>query len=213
MKNERTLRLVQYALLIAIIIILGVFNIGYITVGAIEITIVHIPVIVGAILFGAKGGAFLGFMFGLSSLLRAFVAPTPLSMVLLGSDTGFGLYNLFLVAAIIFVPRVLVGIVAGAIGHALLPRMKSNIAAIGISAVAGTLTNTVLFLGFLYIFASGMIAEAFGTTVAGVATLLFTVTGLLNGSIEVAAAVIICVAVCKPLMKFVSPDPRIKAVK
>lgn len=213
MNREKTLRLVQYALVIAVIMLLGVFNIGYINVGAIEITIVHIPVIVGAILFGAKGGAVFGFIFGLSSLLRAFKAPTMLSMLLLGVDTGFGWYNLLLIVMVIFVPRILVGIVAGLISHSLLPRMKSNVGAIAVSAAAGTLTNTVFFLGLLYILAVDMLASAFGTTAAGVATLLFTVTGLVNGGIELAAAVIICVAVCKPLMKHVSPDPRVKVVK
>ena len=57
----------------------------------------HIPVIIGAFVLGIKGGALLGFVFGVTSLGRALMLPTPLSMVLLGTDTGFGWYNLFLI--------------------------------------------------------------------------------------------------------------------
>lgn len=105
-----TRKIVLYALFVAITLVLGLSPIGYIPIGVLEITIVHIPVIIGAFVLGIKGGALLGFVFGVTSLGRALMLPTPLSMVLLGTDTGFGWYNLFLIVIIVFVPRILVGV-------------------------------------------------------------------------------------------------------
>ena len=71
----------------------------------------------------------------------------------------------------------------------------------GISAFVGTMTNTVLFLGGLYILAFEQAAEAMG--VAGSA-LLATLLGIVasNGIIEAIAAVIICTAVGKAISAY-----------
>ena len=111
MERNKVHTLVLYALFVGMIFVLALTPIGYITAGPIEITLIHIPVILGSFFLGLRGGLVLGFFFGLSSLLRALLVPTPLSMIMLGADTGFGLYNLLLVLAVIFLPRILVGFV------------------------------------------------------------------------------------------------------
>ena len=56
---------------------LGLNPIGFIYLPIAAITTVHIPVIVGSYVHGPKGGALLGGIFGLTSLIRCFSTPTP----------------------------------------------------------------------------------------------------------------------------------------
>ena len=65
MKNNKTLMLTQLALLTAIEVILTFTPLGFIMIPPVSITVLHIPVIVGAILTGKKGGAVLGGVFGI----------------------------------------------------------------------------------------------------------------------------------------------------
>ena len=46
---------------------------GYIPLGFMNATIIHVPVIIGAIVLGPKYGAWLGLVFGLTSLDRKSV--------------------------------------------------------------------------------------------------------------------------------------------
>ena len=70
MKNEKTYELVLTALFTAIIVIMAFTPLGYIPLVVINATIIHIPVILGALFLGPKKGAFLGFVFGLTSLIN-----------------------------------------------------------------------------------------------------------------------------------------------
>lgn len=54
---------------------------GYIPLGFMNATIIHVPVIIGALLLGPKYGAYLGLVFGLTSLVRATLTPTVTSFV------------------------------------------------------------------------------------------------------------------------------------
>ena len=108
-KNSKVLNLVMLALFVAIIFILAFTPIGYIQTPIIKATILHIPVIIGSIFFGPKKGAFLGAVFGLTSLISNTIAPTALSFAfspavpLPGTQTGN-----FLSLIICFIPRILV---------------------------------------------------------------------------------------------------------
>lgn len=194
--SESTRKLTQFALLVSIIVLMTFTPIGYIRTNIIEITLIHIPVIVAAILFGVKGGALMGFFFGLSSLTQAFISPTPLAVVMLGTNTGFGLYNLVLIITILFIPRILVGVFTALVYKAIAKKGRHGLGA-AIGALTGSLTNTVLFLGLLFLLARELVADALGIAAADVATVLFTLTGGVNGSLEAIAAVAVAVPVCK----------------
>lgn len=204
MKFGKTRKLVICALLLAITLILGLSPIGYINIGIVEITLLHIPTIIAAILFGVKGGILFGFFFGVTSLIRAFMVPTPFSIALLGTETGITWYNIFLIFAIIFVPRILVGIFSALTFGGLQKAFNRPAVSAGAAGLVGSLTNTVFFLGFTYIFAAQILAEAFGTTASGVATMLFTATGLLNGGIEAFVALIVCAALSAVLLRIIA---------
>ena len=54
---------------------------GYIPLGFMNATIIHVPVIIGALILGPRYGAWLGFVFGMTSLIRATLTPTVTSFV------------------------------------------------------------------------------------------------------------------------------------
>ena len=160
-KHMDTRKLVLYALFAALIFILGLTPLGFIYLPIAAITTVHIPVIVGSYVHGPKGGALLGGIFGLTSLIRCFSTPDATAAIVLGTGTGFGPYNLVLVLAIIFLPRVLTGLFSGLIYKGMAKTGK-ELLAMGTAAVAGSLTNTVFFLGGLYVLAFEQTAAAMG---------------------------------------------------
>ena len=69
----------------------------------------------------------------------------------------------------------------------------------GVAAFVGSMTNTIFYLGGLYLFAFGTMSAAYGVTTYG--ELLKIILGVVgfNGIIEAVAAVIICTAVGKAI--------------
>ena len=195
MRSIQTRTIVLYGLFIAVIFLLGLTPLGYINLPIAAITTVHIPVI--------EGGAVLGFFFGLTSLMRCFTTPDATAAVILGTGTGFGAYNLLLILAVIFLPRILTGLFSSALYELIGGTGKRQIAAMGVSAFAGSMTNTVFYLGGLYLLAFEQTANIMG--VAGSA-LLKALMGIVafNGVLEAMAAVILCTAVGKALSAYIN---------
>lgn len=86
----------------AIILLLGLVpQLGYIQLfPGISLTLSHIPVLIGAALFGWKRGALYGLLFGITSLIQ-------------GAINGTGLNVLFVYPWVSIPPRVLFGLIAG----------------------------------------------------------------------------------------------------
>lgn len=114
MKNEKTYELVLTALFTAIIVIMAFTPLGYIPLVVINATVIHIPVILGALFLGPKKGAFLGFVFGLTSFINnTFKAVTASAFVfspVLAANV-VGISGVFKSIYICFVPRILVGVI------------------------------------------------------------------------------------------------------
>ena len=68
MKNKSITRMVQLAILLAVVVVLQCF-LGSIKVGATSFSVVLVPIVVGALILGPAAGAFLGFAFGLVVLI------------------------------------------------------------------------------------------------------------------------------------------------
>lgn len=128
---------------LALIFVMGLVpQFGYITVApGFSLTLVHIPVLVGAYLYGAKKGALYGLFFGITSLLAALLQPV-----------GF---NAFFVYPWVSIPsRLLFGYLAGLLFHLLSKNTKiyRNPAAIGTMSFLLTCLHTVLVFLDLFIF-------------------------------------------------------------
>lgn len=200
MAKNSIYKLVLYAFFIAITAVLGLTPLGFIPL-VVSITTTHMPVIIGSYSLGVRGGALLGSVFGLTSLIRCFQTPVDITaQLMLGKSTGgFGIYNLFLIVMIIFLPRILCGVFSALTYKGVSKIDKSRVGAMGIAAFVGSMTNTILYLGGLYLFAFDAMAGAYGVTTYG--ALLKIILGVVgfNGIIEAVAAVIICTAVGKAI--------------
>lgn len=206
MENRRVskflVKLSLFALFSAIIIVLAFTPAGYIMIPGVAITTVHIPVIIGSFVLGIWGGTFLGLVFGLTSFFRALTTPDLLATIVLVEGNAW--YTLFLVAAILVVPRVLTGLFSGLAFRLGRKIDKTKVFALGISSFIGSITNTIFVLGGVYVFAFERAAAGFGLenpTYGAFAKMLLGIVAL-NGVPEAIFAVIVCTLVAKILLKY-----------
>lgn len=195
--------MIRVALFSAIIFILGTTPFGFIPLGVFKIVLVHIPVIIGSIVLGPKKGAFLGFIFGLTSFISAHLQPVVTSYFFSPIISG----NL-LSLIVCFIPRILVGIVPYYVYKVLKKYTNINISLI-ISGLIGSLTNTVLVLGFIYIFFAEKYAQVLNTTLENLIAVIFASVGI-NALIEAISASILTLTISKALLKYT--DKRRKNV-
>jgi uncharacterized membrane protein len=121
------------AMFIAIIIVMGfVPFLGYITIIGISVTLIHIPVLIGAVFLGRKGGIILGITFGLTSFFRAL--------------TSVGLDYLFIFPWVSILPRFVFGLIIYDVYILLLKILKVRLIALVISFVLLTLIHTLMVL-------------------------------------------------------------------
>ena len=167
MRNNNIIKMVQVAILMAIIVVLQLLS-YVIKFGTFNLSLVLIPIVVGAVLFGPKTGAFLG---GVFSVVVIICCAT-------GTDVGGAILwnaNPWLTALICMVKGVAAGFVAGLIAKAF---KNSKIPFVGVllAAVAAPVVNTGLFLlGLSTCFYDILVAWA-----GGQAVLYYIVFGLVG---------------------------------
>lgn len=192
--NTKTRKLTATALMIALTLILGLTPLGFLTLPfiSIEITLMCIPVIIGTVILGWKQGLLLGLVFALTSLYKGLTMPTPLLAPLLKYPLVF--------YPSIFIPRLLIPLVTWGVYKATsrLPKAVGT----GITAAAGSLTNTVLFLGMVFTLGAQPLSESFKMSVGAVFSALALVVAT-NGLPEMAVAVIVCIPVIIALKKVI----------
>nr|MDD6335306.1 ECF transporter S component [bacterium] len=190
--NKKTVWLATTALLAALMFVLGLTPLGYIPIGPIQITLMCVPVAIGTLVMGLKCGLFLGLMFGVTSLIRSLMAPSEAGLLVPLLDMPVVMYTC------IFVPRLLVPLAVYGT-QKLLSRAPGAVAT-GVAAVAGSLCNTVAFLGLIYVLGAQQLAQAFSMSTAAVAK-TFVVIAATNGLPEAAVAAIVCIPVVHALRK------------
>ncbi|HEX2938410.1 MAG TPA: ECF transporter S component [Ruminiclostridium sp.] len=194
-RNEKSLKLVQLAMWTALTVLLAfVPSLGYITIGPFSITTVHIPVIIGAIMLGPAAGAFLGFMFGLTSVIQATLQ-VPLTAFIFSPFVPFGNFTSLIIA---FVPRILVGVVAGYLYILISKKDKRGYISALAAGIAGSLTNTILVLGGAYLFFGSQYSAAVNVPFKSLLWVILSVVGT-NGILEAAVAAVAAAAVSKAL--------------
>jgi uncharacterized membrane protein len=103
--------LVILALFTAIIALMAFTPLGYIP-WITKITLIQIPVIIGSVILGPKKGAFLGFVFGVTSLISNTITPVATSFFFVPwYSLTTGVKTSWLSLVICFVPRILTGII------------------------------------------------------------------------------------------------------
>ncbi len=191
--KQKTLLLVQSALLISIILLMAFTPLGYLKIGVVEMTLIMIPVAVGSIALGEKTGAVLGLVFGATSFYQCLNGSSLFGAALLSISP---VYTLIMC----IVPRVLMGFCSGLIFKAL----KKVPKALGylIASLSAPIINTVLFVGSLMLFFgnSTFVTELRG----GLSFFPFVVAFVgLNGLLEIILTGIVAPPVAAALEKAV----------
>ncbi|MFU0826145.1 MAG: ECF transporter S component [Lachnoclostridium sp.] len=195
-KNKSTLRLVQLALFIAIIILMSFTPLGYIKTFGLEITLLVVPVSVGAILFGPAGGAILGGVFGVTSFIQCFGM----------SAGGTVLLNINPVGTFIvtIVPRVLMGWLTGLVFQVLHKWNVTRGISYAVTCLVGPIFNTLLFMTAMMLFFYNTdyiqeIARGLGTN--NVFSFVIAFVGI-NGLIETGVCFVLGTAIAKAVDLF-----------
>ena len=196
MKTKKTKTLTLCALFIALEVMLASTPLGFLKLGIIGATTLHIPVIIAAITLGKGAGAGLGFVFGLTSVINATVNPTPTAFVFSPFMEFAGVRGDYRSLIVAIVPRVLVGFLAGLTYEKL--RKKNGTLAINAAAAVGTLTNTVLVLGGIYLFFGQSYASAMNVAYDALIGIMLTIVAT-NGVAEIVLAILVSLPICKAL--------------
>lgn len=197
--NKKTFQLTIFTLFAAIILMLSMTPLGFINLAFIKATIVHVPVIIGSILLGPKAGAGLGLIFGLNSMINNTIAPSVLSFAfsplvpVIGTESG----SLWAIV-IALLPRILVGVFPYYVVKKF--KTKNETFKLGLAGFIGSMTNTILVMGLIYILFKDSYAMAQGLQPQVVANTILTVV-FTNGIIESLVATLITVPVTKIMLK------------
>jgi uncharacterized membrane protein len=206
--QNKTLVLTQFAMLLAIEAVVCFTPLGSLpAIGPIVATLAMVPVIITAILLGTGAGAAMGAFAGLFSLLVwTFTPPSPLVAFVftpfytLGTTRG-NVWSL----VICFVPRILVGVVAGAC-FKLFSRLKWKSGVVfGLSGALGSLANTFGVLGGIYVFFGHSYATVLGKGF-DVLLGLIGLTILTSGIPEAVIGGVAAFAVCRPLQRYIKRE-------
>jgi len=193
-------------------------------------TLAHLPAIVTGMLLGVKAGALMGFFFGLFSFfVWTFMPGSPFMAFMftpfwtvpgeLAPIVGEGCETLCPVAdrvckcvgnpryheymgnfgslLICFVPRILVGTFA-ALAVKFVPNKLSINYFIG--AIIGSVTNTLLVVGGMFLFFADRIEPIWGSA----ATVFLGGIVMGNGIPEAIIAAVVCPAICIPIGRFLN---------
>lgn len=132
-------KLVISGMLAAIVVVLMVTGLGFIQIGPMNASLLCLPIILGVMSEGLGVGLVLGLTFGVLSFARAFSSPTLFSPY-------------FMNPLISVLPRLCIPVIVWLVVKSLSAKdLKKRALVRGIAAFAGSITNTVLVLGAVYI--------------------------------------------------------------
>lgn len=192
-KKFSTTKLVEMALLTAIVLLMAFTPIGYIKTLGLEITLIVVPVTVGAITLGPAAGAALGAVFGLTSFFQCF-GMSPFGAMLLSINP----VTTFIVCVL---SRVLMGWLTGLIFQGLKKIRPLRKASVFITSLIGPLLNTLFFMGTLVMFFYQTEYIQGIASSLGAANALAFVVGFvgINGLVEAVVCFVLGSAVSKAL--------------
>ncbi|MFD1429506.1 ECF transporter S component [Lacticaseibacillus mingshuiensis] len=170
--------------------------VGYIRIipGLPAISTMHLTVIMAGVILGVRGGAGLGLMWGVISLVKAYTDATdPLTLLLFQNPV------------IAIIPRVMVGIVAGAIFNHIAPSVLHGVGAtvkMIAAGVAGALTNTALVILFTWLFFAHNATQVLAGANAANLWWLLMVAFATNAALETLMAGVVTPVIGQGLMRF-----------
>lgn len=144
-KTLKPKELTLMGLLTAVLLMMSFTPIGFLNIGPLAITLNMIPVAIGAIALGPKGGAFLGAVFGITSFLQC---------IGIGGTSAMGviLFEINPILAFVqrFVPRFLMGLLTAFVYRLVKKLINSTVAGF-VAGFSAAFLNTALFMTFLVV--------------------------------------------------------------
>ena len=194
--------MVGVALMSAVVVLLASTPLGMIQLPVIKATTTHIPVILGAILFGPLAGSILGGVFGLCSMISNTTAPTLLSFAFSPFLSTTGLMGALKAVWISVGCRIFIGRAAGWLWVGLKKWKLKDPLVLPVVGFVGSMVNTILVMGSIYFLLAQQYAQAKDVAMSSVFGLVMaTVTGA--GVMEAIAAMILVTLVGMPLLRVV----------
>lgn len=204
MKRIKTLFLAQFGILLAIEALFCFTPLGSLpAIGPIVATLAMIPVIITALLLGPKAGTVMGFFAGLFSfIVWTIMPPSPIVAFIFTPFYSLGEFSgNFGSLLICFVPRILVGTVAGFAYKGLSKMMPSKgVLCFSVSAILGSLTNTFGVMGGIWLF----FGKQYSSIAGGIMLFIIASTILTSGIPEAIISAAVSSAVCKPMKKLMA---------
>ena len=153
MKKEKMLRLTLTAIFTAIVLVVQMVG-SSIKVGPVSFSLVLIPIVVGGMLIGPYGGAFLGFVFGLVTVIGGLTGADPFTAYLLQAGTSSAIFTVLLC----LVKATAAGLISALIFKALSNENK-YLGVILASATAPIVNTGIFVLGTLTVLAAPLSAN------------------------------------------------------
>lgn len=192
--------MVGVALMAAIVILLSNTPLGMIQLPIIKATTVHIPVIIGAVLFGPLAGSILGGIFGICSMVSNTTAPTLLSFAFSPFLSTTGISGMLKALWISIGCRILIGLASGWLWIGLKKRRLNDLIALPIVGFIGSMVNTLFVMGSIFFLFAQQYAQAKAVAVTAVFGLIMATVGT-SGIPEAIAAALLVTAIGKALLK------------
>ncbi len=167
------------AVLLALVIVLQAFG-GTISIGAVQLNFTLIPIVLGAILFGAWVGAFLGLACGIVVLVQVMMGVVPFYALIWANDPIATFFTCT-------VKTTAAGFVAGLVYH-LLSKKNERAAIIVASGLVPVINTAIFIVGCLF-----MTNSVYGMA-GGQNVLIFILVGLVTFNFFIELAVNLLVA-------------------
>ena len=185
----------------AIVVLLANTPLGMIPLVVTKATTVHIPVILGAILFGPLAGGILGGVFGICSVIINTFTPALTSFAFSPFMSTTGLPGAIKALWVAVGCRILIGVVAGWLWKALSHTRVNSWTALSIVGFTGSMVNTVTVMGSIFLLFTQQYAQAKEVALEAVSGLILT-TVVVNGIPEAIVATVLVAVIGKNLLRF-----------
>ena len=193
----------EYAVFIAIILMMRVTGLSRIPVGPLVMTLTMVPIAIGAMLLGPLGGAILGMVFGFTSLYDAMTGVSAM--------TGFFFQvSPFHTVVLCVVTRTLVGAVTGWLFQLLRKLDRQRIWCYFAGGLLAPMLNTIFFMGYIVlVFYQTEFVQKTAAKLGAVNPLMFVILLVgLQGLVEWLTGCVIGGGVAKAVARALKRDGR-----
>ena len=183
---EKSRELTKLSMLFALQVLMCFTVLGFIQIPPVSITLMHVPVMVGGILIGVKAGVFLGASFGVLSIIRAtFAAAGPIDVMFNPFLSGSPVASI----AMAILPRIALGVVVAVVFIWMKKHMTLGKAIIVATAIASLVHSLIVLSMLSILFSAFPFMDVFAVIIG------------FNGLLELIAGVVLCLAICKGVLK------------